>query len=746
MERRFGMRNNYRQISNIVKNVYKRRTLCCLALTLMSFGHAASSFGGDGAIDNAGADDGGAFELSGVEVRASRIKASRGTAADGYRVDRVSVGPLGEASGKETPFSISTVSGDMIENTMATNTIEALKYLPTVQSNTGASQITPYFTIRGFSASTWTYNMALDGMRSFDIYQPLEDKERIELLSGTNSFLYGITNPAGIVNYVLKRPTDTPMMYITLGNYDQQFYTHLDAGGPVRGIMNNRLNYRLNLLYGTPGDTGVEHQTQERFLASGALDWHVGRDTTVSLDASWSKRNLDYAQALFMPSAASGIPSAPDASRNWGAPYTGAWDSTTRVGAGLNSRLNDIFALRSNFRYSDIKREYFLNRQVWQNSALDYRWRVDSQAPFHTDVIQYDLYMDAEFRTGPLNHKVTFGGSLDCFDSGNNGYRGTTYATVYPSDLYGTPSYRPYSLPPRGTSTSQKTIYNNVLVADNIALGEHWSLLVGGSWSRVDDRLTSLSASDVKTINKYADYAFTPAVALSFKPVRQVIAYISYGQGLQQGTVVPAGAVNAGQMFSPFVSDQIEFGIKTEIGRMSINTSLFRIEQANQYTTGSGASTLYHQDGKAVNQGVEFVLSGKVTDDLALNGGFTFIDAKVDKAASAALQGKVPQGVAEESGRLYAEYALPFVPGLTLTGGMSFTGRTWVNAANTLSVPAVVTADAGLRLERNIFGKDTVMRLNISNLTGENYWTTRSGILYLGSPRIVTGSVTVAMF
>jgi iron complex outermembrane recepter protein len=741
------MTKNYRQNSIVRKIPFKRRPLCYMVFILTSLGHVTPSLGVvETAQESVPPADGATVELGGVEVKASRIKAPRGSAGDGYRVDKVSVGPLGESSGKETPYSISTVSGDMIENTMATNTTEALKYLPTVQSNTGGSQITPYFTIRGFSASTWTYNMALDGMRSFDVYQPMEDKERIDVLNGANSFLYGITNPAGIINYVLKRPADTPMARLTLGNYDQQFYTHLDTGGPVKGILNNKLNYRLNLLYGTPGDTGVEHQTQERYLASGALDWHVGKDTTVSLDASWSKRNLDYAQALFMPSTKSGIPSAPDASKNWGAPYTGAWDSTTRVGLGLTSRLNDIFSLRSNFRFTDIKREFSLNRQVWQNNALDYKWRVDSNSPFYTDVIQYGLYTDAEFSTGPLNHKFTFGGSLDHFDAGNNGYRGTTYATVYPSNLYGAASYRPYSLPPRGTSTSQKTTYNNVLVADNIGFGEHWSLLAGGNWSRVDDSLTSLSAKNVKTVAAYDDNAFTPTVALSFKPVKPVTAYFSYGQGLQQGAAVPTGSVNAGQVFAPFVSEQLEFGIKTEIGRMNVNTALFRIEQANQYTTGSGSSTVYHQDGKAIHQGIELTISGKATDDLTLNGGFTFLDAKVDKAASAALQGKVPQGVAEEAGKLYVEYALPFVPGLTLTGGMSYTGKTWVNAANTLSVPAIVTADAGLRYERNIFGHDTVMRLNISNLTGEDYWTTRSGILYLGSPRIVSGSVTIAMF
>jgi iron complex outermembrane recepter protein len=462
------------------------------------------------------------------------------------------------------------------------------------------------------------------------------------------------------------------------------------------------------------------------------------------LDASWSKRNLDYAQALFLPSTASGIPSAPDASKNWGAPYTGAVDETTRVGAKLESRLNDIFTLRADFRYSDIKREYFLIRQEWQNKALSYRWRYTLNQPFDTEVFQYGLYTDAVFTTGPLKHKVTLGGSWDDYDAGDNGSRVSSYTTTYSANLYGDPVYPAYSLPAKATSTAQRTTYNTVLLADRINFGEQWSLLIGGNWSRVKDSVTSTTAANVKSTSPYDDNAFTPTAALSFKPIQAVTTYVSYGEGLQQGFVAPSGSANAGQSFAPYVSRQIELGVKTALEPINVNVALFRIEQANQFTTGSGSSMVYSQDGQAVNQGVEVNMTGKVSNDVTIVGGFTFLNAKVEKAA--ANQGKTPQGVAEAMGRLYVEYALPFIPGLTVTGGMSYTGSSWMDAANTLSVPAVVVADAGLRYERKICGRKTTTRLNIANLTGEDYWTTRNNAVYLGSPQTVTASVTVALF
>ncbi|TCJ18698.1 TonB-dependent receptor, partial [Parasulfuritortus cantonensis] len=583
-----------------------------------------------------------------------------------------------------------------------------------------------------------TYNMAVDGMRSFDIYQPLDDKERIEVLTGAAGFLYGVTSPAGMVNFITKRPGAEPLRVATVGLQDEQLYGQLDLGGPLPGRTD--LAYRVNLAYADAGDLGAEHQSQARFLASGALDWHLGPDTVLALEAARSRRKLDYAQALFMTSAALGIPDAPDASKNWGAPYTGATDTTTRLGAALDSRLNEVFKLRAKLRYSDIGRSYFLNRQVWQNADLDYKWRVDSQSFFHTVVKQAALFLDADLATGPLRHMVTAGLTRDDYDSGNNGYRGTTYATVYPGNLYGEPSYPAYSLPPAGTSAAQETVYSTFLLADRIALGEHWAVMLGGSRARVDDEYTSRSAAGVETVRRYDEGRFTPAASLSYTPVPVLTAYAAYTESLQQGFTAGSTAANAGEVFAPYVGKQKEVGAKASLAGLNLAVAWFRIDQANQYV--DPATNVASQDGRAVHQGWEFTATGKATERLTLTGGFTVLDAEIDKAA--ANVGKTPQGVPERMARLYAEYDLPGLPGLTLTGGVSYTGKVPWDAANTLYVDAVTVYDAGLRYRTRTAGHDTTWRLNVANLTGEDYWTTRSGILYLGAPRTLSLSASLA--
>jgi iron complex outermembrane recepter protein len=128
---------------------------------------------------------------------------------------------------------------------------------------------------------------------------------------------------------------------------------------------------------------------------------------------------------------------------------------------------------------------------------------------------------------------------------------------------------------------------------------------------------------------------------------------------------------------------------------------------------------------------------------LTLTGGFTALDAQIEQAT--ANVGKVPQGVPERMARLYAEYDLGPVPGLGLTAGLSYTGKVPWDAANTLYVDPVTLFDAGLRYRVKLRGKETTWRVTVANLTGEDYWATRSGILYLGEPLTVSVSATVAL-
>ncbi len=682
-----------------------------------------------------------------------KLQEKEGSAKSGYQIRTVQLGLLGKMSVQDTPFSINVVSSELMKNMQAQSSSDALKYNPTVQSTTGNSLMTDYYVIRGFTSTVWSpySNTALDGMRCYAPIEPIEDKERIEVLSGSNSFLYGITSPGGMVNYVMKRPTDSSIANVTLGNYGgSQAYVTGDFGGALG--QSGKVSYRLNILQTDKGNTGVKHQTNKRSLVSGAIDWHVNPNTLWSFDTSYFHRNLEYAQALFMIGSATKVPDALDGSKNWGAPYSFFNDNVVRYGTNVTSKINDTFTLRAGLRYSDIERESLTYREAWQNNTYKFKQRLDYQDT-QTLATQGNLFLDADFVTGSIQHKLTFGWTKDWAEykykpSGNVANK--LSSIVYNSNLFDAN----YVVEPRNIldsiaaaskeayRTTEKTTVQSVLLSDLLTFNKSWSMLVGGNYATIDDKNWNLSTGVLT--NEYNKGKLTPSVALMYKPVPTVTVYTSYIEALQKGLyVTDTTAPNYGQSLEPYLSKQIEFGVKSKLGSMDVNAAVFRIEQANQYQNGQ--TLVYSTDGREVHNGAEVAFSGKVSEHLTLGGGFTFLNANVEKTNTVALLDKTPQGVANKIARLYAEYTLPSMPSLTLIGGVSYTGSEWVDALNTISIPGVTLWDVGARYRTKWNGHDVIWRLKVNNITGKNYWTTRSGILYVGNPRMVTLAVEMKL-
>ncbi len=178
---------------------------------------------------------------------------------------------------------------------------------------------------------------------------------------------------------------------------------------------------------------------------------------------------------------------------------------------------------------------------------------------------------------------------------------------------------------------------------------------------------------------------------------------------------------------------------------MLLTAALFDIEKANQFSvTNPNGTQTYTQDGKEVHEGIEFTATGKVTDQLRLFGGLTFMECKItSEKSNPALDGNRPQNVANNMAKVYAEYDLPFLRGLTLTGGVYYTGNFYADAANMDKLPSVVLGDVGARYATRIYGFPTIFRLNVTNVTNKSYWIVGQ---YEGVPRSAALSMEVKFF
>lgn len=650
-----------------------------------------------------------------------------GLAKDGYRADIISsLGPLGQTPIRDTPFSVSVIPRELIENVQAQSPDDVFRISPTTRIQTPqVSGWAPMVNMRGFT----TYDTAEDGLRrSYSHASNLEDKERIEVLTGLSGFLYGAAAPAGMINYVYKRPTIDRLNSVTVGTYGaEQKYIHGDFGGRIDP--EGQAGYRLNIVR-QGGDTAIDDQSIDRFLASGAFDWDITDRLKLELNASYGKYDTDVPNSYW--AFASGVPhgAAPDASKNWSQPWIRDEFEKKRFSGKLTYELNDFITLRGAYMREYVDRPVQDHTMNSVRSPGEYRQIAIHSGETKNIFDAAQAFADISFDTGSVSHTLTTGYYM---------YSDRAWQTSYNPNtgwISGFPMSSPLHLPkpvfPADTSSPYYGGYvrnHNFVIGDKIEFNEQWSALVGANYSWIMTR--SLDNSGARSQPDYDEGRLSPSVSLMYKPMPWMTVYGSYIEGLEQGGIAPDTATNYGQVMAPMVSKQKEIGVKAELGGVLLSGALFDIVKAYEFTDSNG---VYTQDGRQRHRGIEVTATGKVTDELTVMGGVTLLDAKVEGGE---YDGNQPMNVAKLLAKLYAEYEVPSVEGLVLTGGVYHTGKQWANDVNDDRLPAYTTFDLGLRYTTERYGNPLTLRLNVSNVADKNYW---QNSYYLGAPRTIAFS------
>ena len=226
------------------------------------------------------------------------------------------------------------------------------------------------------------------------------------------------------------------------------------------------------------------------------------------------------------------------------------------------------------------------------------------------------------------------------------------------------------------------------------------------------------------------------------KEINYITTYATYMESLEPGGIVGSSFANAGEMLKPMRSQQYEVGIKAEVRGLLLTAALFQIDKSNNFRDQNNRQT---QDGRQVHNGLELSVQGRLFEDLTLYGGYTYLDPQIKKANNSALNGKEPVGISHHIFKMYAEYDIPFLEGLTLTGGVYYMGSTYRNYDNTERMPGYTTADLGARYTTDYFGFDTTFRLNVTNITNEKYWIIDPlESIHISQPRTLSFSATVS--
>ncbi|WP_432721074.1 TonB-dependent siderophore receptor [Jeongeupia wiesaeckerbachi] len=647
----------------------------------------------------------------------------------GYVAPDASTGALGKKALLDTPFSISVTTDDYIADQQATNLADAFKYDAAIQaaSNNVAGETT-LVTIRGLQLDPLN-GIKIDGLNTAmwmsDL--PVEHFSQIELLKGLSGFMYGFSAPGGTANYRLKRATQTPVTAVEVG-YGTESQYQLSADVGRRFGDDDRFGVRVTAVH-EGGDTYLDTPIK-RDSISGAFDVKLTDNLSWSIDGLYQKRKVNGSAFMMAVSDEAAMPSPIDGDRLLTQDFSYYQTAFSTVGTEVRWDINDNWNMRVAARTALMKRTNYDSYLYVEDSEGNYSDDLYSWYSEHKSD-SANLLFNGKLSTGSIQHELTFGTDLQKVKR----TAGTALDEVLGNgNLYtGREEFTDPNLPlMKDMGTIWETRNVGVFLSDTIQWSPEWSTIIGLRQNFF--RQTSPDAT-------YEKNAVTPTLAAIWKPDPSISYYLSYVEGLEKGGTADVEQENAGQTFAPKKSKQYELGLKKLGLGWSVEAAVFRTERALEYVN---ADNYFTQDGSLNFTGLD--LGGRVElgRDWALIGSVVAIKSR-NESDDPLVDGKQAAGTPKFSSSLQAEYRVPVLAGLILTGGASYVSDRQLEASNIHTLGSYQLFDLGGRYETKLGGAVMTLRANIDNLTNEKYWLSSGdwGTLTQGAPRTFRVSAEV---
>ncbi|VWC63153.1 TonB-dependent receptor [Burkholderia lata] len=658
--------------------------------------------------------------------------------AGGQVAQGAKVGMLGNRDYMDTPFSMSSYTEKLIRDQQATSVADLLTTTdPSVRAAIDSTNRYDAITIRGLRVEN--SEIALNGLYGLvPAYRVGADPvERVEILKGPGALLNGMMpqgSVGGSVNVVTKRADDTPLNRLT-AEYGSSsvFGGHADIGR--RFGQNGEFGVRVNAAH-REGDTPVDEQSRRNTSLSVGLDYRGSR-LRVSGDVIYQEDFMRAPVRGYTPIAGIAVPSAPDSRTNLAQTFSYSNShSLTALGRAeydLSSNVTLFGAVGMNrFGYDKLEDPgaTIINAQGDAKSTSRYQSGA-------SHALSAEAGARTRFKTGPIDHQLVVSGDYlqQTTWFGQTAYGSYTTNIYLPTRLAGPGAA--VSVSPEAKDSAQ--ILRSIGVADTLsAAGGLVQLTVGVRRQQVSSRNFDTSGAES---SHYDQGATTPSVALVVRPLDQLSFYANYIEALTPGSPPPADAANPNQVFAPFKSKQYEVGTKLDLGKFGATLGLFQIDVPSGIV--DPVSKLYSLNGLQRNRGLELAGFGEVTRGVRLLGGVTWLDARLRRTQGGAYDGNHAIGAPSMQATLGAEWDTPFVPGVTLTSRMIYTGKAYVSQDNTQHVPSWTRFDLGGRYTTKVAGRDVTLRANVTNLFNRDYWQANpTGYLFTGAPRTFWLSVS----
>lgn len=668
---------------------------------------------------------------------------------EGYTATRTAAGTKTDTALVEAPRSISVATRQQMDDRSVHSLDDAVRYMPGITASSyGSDTRADWLRVRGFEPTQFLDGLPLPKGVYANPKQETWNLDRLALLRGPASSVYGQTPPGGLLDMVSRRPSAEASSEIQL-QYGSDNHRQINFAST------GKIDDAGQFLYGLSGvvrDSGtqVDHVDNKRYNIAPSLTWNIDDDTKLTLLSQFTRDDTGIT-SQFLPIQGTKIKSPlGDIShhKNLGDPDWEYYDRTYyALGYAFEHRLNDVWQFKQNLRYtkSDLSFQS-LTPGSYPFTTVDAEGNVGrTSTSVDEDISQFavDNNFQADFATGEIRHTLLLG--LDHQRSNTN------YTSIFGDGLqinvinpiYGQPIVRPA----RSTAFydyNQKTYQTGLYVQDQMAL-DQWRLTLGGREDWVHTSTQFINQSDAT--NTQRDKIFSGNAALSYVFDNGFVPYLSYAESFQPTT--GADATSTGSL-KPTEGKQWELGIKYQPpgSKTLLTAAVYDLTQKNvAVNTFVNNVSVTSQTGEVKVKGLELEAVSDVTDNLKVIAAYTLAKSEVQKGVD---KGNRLQLMPNQQASLWTDYTwhAGVLDGFGIGAGVRYTGNTYGDKANTWlgKADAYTVFDASVhydlgRLDNSLKGAS--LAVNATNLFDKDYISTcDSFYCYYGDQRSVVASAT----
>jgi iron complex outermembrane receptor protein len=661
---------------------------------------------------------------------------------EGYRVPDASTATRTDTPIRDIPQSIQVIPEQVIEEQQVTQLDEALRNVSGVTFGGDVGGRGDQFSIRGFEDAP----VLRDGFRRYGSYQSFPEVanlERIEVLKGPASILYGEIQPGGLINLVSKKPLAEPFYEaeVQVGNWGF-VRPRFDISGPLTS--DGSLLYRLNALYQTGDSFRGFNQEDRRFFISPVLTWRISdrTDLTLSLEYTDDKGPAD----LGLPAFGDEVVDVPR-DRIANHPDDTITNKYLNVGYNLNHRFSENWTLRNAFRYSSYEYNYnVLAYTLGFDEATETveNFFASQEGRDKNYTLQTNLL--GKFATAGIEHTLLFG--VDLSHNHERIFTIGDFETPIPVNIFN-PVYGQIPKPEEDTlpdfgGDEIKTNRLGIYVQDQLSLFDNLKLVLGLRYDTVEQETVNLPGLFTQSGEQTRNYdSFTPRLGIVYQPVEELSLYASYSRSFNPNSATTVG----GDTLEPEKGEGYEVGVKAELleRRLSATLAYFDITKQNVAVTDPLFPLFSIATGEQRSQGVELDVTGQIRPGWNIIAAYAYIDAEVTADTNPDIVGNRLFNVPKHSASLWTTYEIQRGnwQGLGFGIGFNYVGEREGDLDNSFEVDSYFLTNAAIFYRRNNWR----FSLNFKNLFDVNYIkaaeNNRASDNYPGEPFTVMGSLSV---